>query len=205
MANTRTNAPSDHLDLLTRVFVDDWEAGWFIEEWILSTEPAHAMPWEQAEQRDQLGPILVRTVEDPLVEDPFAEPRIVCEVAFIEESTLGAKLDAWHSWVRETAARDIQPIVLSYRFDGGGRSFASLSELKVPWLPERLSLGMRIAYEGVAYPLPFSRGLQVRVDGRFEVTDILPDEELWVELRETRNGERLFLTEALLLNSSYDE
>ena len=42
------------------LFEDAWERRWFIEEWITSPQPSHAMPWELDEQRRNLGAILVR-------------------------------------------------------------------------------------------------------------------------------------------------
>ena len=98
------------------LFEDAWERRWFIEEWITSPPPSHAMPWELDEQRRNLGATLVRVEEDEF--SPFSDPRIMGEMLFIDAMEHKEKRELTGGWARATARRDICPVVLSYRLNG---------------------------------------------------------------------------------------
>ena len=60
---TATTSPMT-VALKAELFEDRWHRQFFIDEWILSDEPDHAMPWEPGEQRPDLGAILVQVDEN---------------------------------------------------------------------------------------------------------------------------------------------
>ncbi|MGZ4419644.1 MAG: hypothetical protein ACXVRV_15930, partial [Gaiellaceae bacterium] len=126
-------------DLEELLFEDDWECEFFIDEWITLDEPTHAMPWELEEQRPDLGAVLVRCEETEFF-DPFAEPQIRHELLFVPASQIQARLDAAYAWAKETAARGIHPMLLTYELDRKG-DFAALETMPLPWVPGTLRPG----------------------------------------------------------------
>jgi hypothetical protein len=196
-----TLAPPSH-DLDVLLFEDEWECEFFIDEWLTHDKPTHAMPWELEEQRPDLGAVLVRCEESEFF-DLLAEPQIRQELLFVPTSHIQARLDAAYDWAKETAARGIHPMLLTYEIDGKG-DFAALETMPLPWVPDPLRPGDSFHYEGTMYPWPWD-GTPVQTTGDFEIgkhhEDV--DGQYWFEARNLHNGESLFISETLLLTATF--
>lgn len=152
-------------------------------------------PLEQAEQRPELGPILV------MHEDGY--PLIALEALFLTEDEFAAIREDAFAWMRETAARDILGIVVTYKLDSDG-DFAALTRQKPSWVRDEIQPGDRFCYRGRAYPIPGGRGLALFVEGEFEVVDVQSDGcDLWYEVRNFDNRETVWLTDVLLLTATW--
>jgi len=104
-------------------------------------------------------------------------------------------------WAKETAGRDIYPLVVTYSLTDDGRDFESLEVL--PVFEASSDFGQRgtvFLYDGKAYPLATARGVCVHASGRFEICGAYDYHgEPWFEIRDLATGETLFLSGALLL------
>jgi hypothetical protein len=200
-ASTNLQAITDRLQDM--IFHDEWERRWFIDEWIASDEPTHAMAVALTEQRRELGPIFVRFDEDDDF-STFEDLRIMCEVAFVAAEQIEEKRELAYTWIKTTAARDIHPIVLAFTLTADDADFASLAVLPLPWMPaKQIEPGDRFLYEGTAYPLAGGRAIIVPASGEFEITGVAEDDdgELWFVTRNVDGTEFLYLTGTLLMTA----
>ena len=200
---TQTNptAPST-AHLKEALFEDRWHRQLFIDEWILSEEPSHDMPWEREEQLPDVGAVLVRVDNE---EASFGNLRIAAEALFIDALELESRTERAAEWAREAAARDICPLVLSYRLTDDCADFEHLALVDVIPPSASLESSGRFAYDGVAYPLPFSRVIGLNAGGEYELLGSYgrdADGEEWLEVRNLASDERLFLTGTLLLTAT---
>jgi len=189
-------------DLEKLLFEEERERQFFIDEWITLDEPTHSMPWELEEQRPDLGAVLVRCEESEFF-DAFVEPQIRRELLFVPTSQIQARLDGAYAWVKETAARGIHPMLLTYELDRKG-DFAALEAVPLPWVPGTLRPGDSFHYEGTMYPWPWV-GTPVQANDDFEIVSHCEDDDgqYWFEARNLQNGEALFVSETLLLTATF--
>jgi hypothetical protein len=164
-----------------------------------------ADPLELAEQRPELGPVMVFAAP-PYRGAPRQDWEIIWEAALVLASEIDAKRQAAYDWIKAVSARGILALVIVYTLGADG-DFATMEKLAKPWMPETVQRGDRIRYKGIAHPAPGARGISLNVDGVFEITDVVLglgwSDELWWEVRDLRVGDHLYLSEALLTTATF--
>lgn len=180
----------------------------FVRERIVSARPTWCDEVDAAEQVPALGPVLL---DADFAYDAeagvYRRHRDLIRAAglFIEESELESKRAAALRWARSIAARDIQPLVITYTLNSEGTDFRSLKRLEPHWLPDEISTGDHFHYEGKGYPLP-GRGIPLPISGAYEIIEIVDDEDgiHWFEVRDLETDEHVFLAWPLLLTARFE-